>query len=101
MLAGSASRKGVDNRQQDTSSNKRDDKRHKAEIAAVNVIRGAAKQAYNQAAKERANNTDDNVHQCALLRVCSHYDACKPTDERAKQDPQNEVNHGFVISLLY
>jgi len=52
----------------------------------------SAEELHNVAAKESADNANNDVGNGSHLPVLSHNDACDPTGNRAKDDPYKKVH---------
>ena len=90
MLAHGAAPNQVDDGEQDDRADERDQDGGEVERAAVD--RRAAEQ---EAADQRADDADDDIQDRTLLRVRSHDHAREPTDQRADQQPNDQV-HGIL-----
>src|SRR4051794_38403709 len=88
MLPNGATPYQVDDRQQDHRADERD---HQSGQVQSTVIDSWATQ--QEAADHRADDTDDNVQERALLGICPHDDTCQPTNQCAEYQPNNQVNH--------
>lgn len=68
------------------------DKCHYKTIDVESGDTGLAKKTHNPAAKNSTDDTDDDVHERALLSVCAHDFGCDPTNKGAEDDPQNNTH---------
>src|SRR3546814_13988954 len=82
----------VDDREQDDRA---DEGRHeRPPVEGVAAQMAAADQtAEQQPAEDRADATDDDVQEDALLGIGAHHDAGKPADDAAHDECDNEINH--------
>src|SRR3546814_6547426 len=83
----------MDDRQQYDRTSQRDQECHGCERGVVDVASGE-----DQAADERTDNADHDIEDDALLTICPHDDAGKPSDNAANDEPHdNSHNHSPVI----
>src|SRR3546814_18966113 len=83
----------MDDRQQYDRTSQRDQECHGCERGVVDVASGE-----DQAADERTDNADHDLEDDALLTICLHDDAGKPSDNAANDEPhENSHNHSPVI----
>src|SRR3546814_2476064 len=83
----------MDDRQQYDRTSQRDQECHGCERGVVDVASGE-----DQAADERTDNADHDIEDDALLTICPHDDAGKPSDNAANDEPHdNSHNHSPLI----
>src|SRR3546814_10713465 len=87
----------MDDRQQYDRTSQRDQECHGCERGVVDVASGE-----DQAADERTDNADHDIEDDALLTICPHDDAGKPSDNAANDEPhdRSEEHTSELQSLM-
>src|SRR5687768_13192928 len=92
-LADGAAAEEVDDGEQNDRADKRGEKDAAVEGVAHDRALGADERPEQEAAEQRADDSDDDVEQDALLRIGAHHDAGEPADNATDDKCDDETQH--------
>ena len=97
-LANSAPTEQVHDREQDHCTQERHTKSRETQVALIDG-RSTDQRADQPAAEQRADDTDDDVQQNALLPIGPHHQTREPPNHTTNHQPDQNVHIGYPLTF--